>query len=201
MPVIGITANRDVKDSTHMNVAVGNGMSLAFFDFPHAARLQRRAPEGGGQRDAHRHAHPEESIPRGQGPPGCQPRKVSGGRRFPIRQRPQRLGYRVDASRVVGRGSGLNPPNPLCDRGNAGPSVIPAKAGIHAHWFRHDADIPLTPLQNEEGGSPVYFSRPCRSNILASSAMPSVTISTDGWPKHNRSELLPCPSGENMVPL
>ena len=48
MPVIGITANRDVKDSTHMNVAVGNGMYLAFFDFPHAARLQRRAPEGMG---------------------------------------------------------------------------------------------------------------------------------------------------------
>ena len=48
MPVIGITANRDVKGSTHMNVAVGNGMSLAFFDFPHVARLQRRAPEGVG---------------------------------------------------------------------------------------------------------------------------------------------------------
>ena len=48
MPIIRITANRDVKDSTHMNVAVGNGMSLAFFDFPHVARLQRRAPEGVG---------------------------------------------------------------------------------------------------------------------------------------------------------
>ena len=48
MPIIRITANRDVKDSTHMNVTVGNGMSLAFFDFPHVARLQRRAPEGVG---------------------------------------------------------------------------------------------------------------------------------------------------------
>ena len=48
MPVIRITANRDVEDSTHMNVAIGNGMSLAFFDFPHVARLQRRAPEGVG---------------------------------------------------------------------------------------------------------------------------------------------------------
>ena len=48
MPVVGITASRDVKGSTHMNVAVGNGMSLAFFDFPHVARLQRRAPEGVG---------------------------------------------------------------------------------------------------------------------------------------------------------
>jgi catechol 2,3-dioxygenase-like lactoylglutathione lyase family enzyme len=48
MPVIRITANRDAEDSTHMNVAIGNGMSLAFFDFPHVARLQRRAPEGVG---------------------------------------------------------------------------------------------------------------------------------------------------------
>ena len=48
MPVIRITANRDAADSTHMNVAIGNGMSLAFFDFPHVSRLQRRAPEGVG---------------------------------------------------------------------------------------------------------------------------------------------------------
>jgi catechol 2,3-dioxygenase-like lactoylglutathione lyase family enzyme len=48
MPFIGITANRDVEDSTHMNVAIGNGMALSFFDFPHVARLQRRAPEGVG---------------------------------------------------------------------------------------------------------------------------------------------------------
>ena len=48
MPVIRVSANRDVAESTHMNVAIGNGVSLAFFDFPHVARLQRRAPEGVG---------------------------------------------------------------------------------------------------------------------------------------------------------
>ena len=48
MPVIRVSANRDVAESTHMNVAIGNGMSLAFFDFPHVPRLQRRAPEGVG---------------------------------------------------------------------------------------------------------------------------------------------------------
>ena len=48
MPVISVTANRDVDESTHMNVAIGNGMALSFFDFPHVPRLQRRAPEGVG---------------------------------------------------------------------------------------------------------------------------------------------------------
>ena len=48
MPVVRVTANRDAAESTHMNVAIGNGMSLAFFDFPHVPRLQRRAPEGVG---------------------------------------------------------------------------------------------------------------------------------------------------------
>ena len=48
MPVVRVTANRDVAQSTHMNVAIGNGMSLAFFDFPNVPRLQRRAPEGVG---------------------------------------------------------------------------------------------------------------------------------------------------------
>ena len=48
MPVIRVFANRDVAESTHMNVAIGNGMSLAFFDFPNVPRLQRRAPEGVG---------------------------------------------------------------------------------------------------------------------------------------------------------
>ena len=48
MPVVRVTANRDVAESTHMNVAIGNGMSLAFFDFPHVSRLQRKAPEGVG---------------------------------------------------------------------------------------------------------------------------------------------------------
>ena len=48
MPVIRVTAKRDVPDSTHMNVAIGGGMSLAFFDFPNMPRLQRKAPEGVG---------------------------------------------------------------------------------------------------------------------------------------------------------
>ena len=48
MPVIRVTANRDAAESTHMNVVLGNGMSLAFFDFPHVPRLRRRAPEGVG---------------------------------------------------------------------------------------------------------------------------------------------------------
>ena len=48
MPVIGVTFNRDVPESTHMNVDVGGGMMLSFFDFPHVRRLQRRAPEGVG---------------------------------------------------------------------------------------------------------------------------------------------------------
>ena len=48
MPVIRVTANRDVADSTHMNVDIGSGTSLAFFDFPHVPRLRRRAPEGVG---------------------------------------------------------------------------------------------------------------------------------------------------------
>ncbi|PKB73689.1 MAG: hypothetical protein BZY75_00540 [SAR202 cluster bacterium Io17-Chloro-G7] len=48
MPVIRVTANRDVEDSTHMNVGMGNGMTFAFFDFPNVSRLQRKAPEGVG---------------------------------------------------------------------------------------------------------------------------------------------------------
>ena len=48
MPVVSVAANRDVDESTHMNVAIGNGMRLSFFDFPHVPRLQRRAPEGVG---------------------------------------------------------------------------------------------------------------------------------------------------------
>ena len=48
MPVINVTDNRDVPESTHMNVDAGNGMALSFFDFPHIRRLQRRAPEGVG---------------------------------------------------------------------------------------------------------------------------------------------------------
>jgi glyoxylase I family protein len=48
MPVVRITPNRDVPESTHMNVDIGNGMTLAFFDFPHVPRLRRRSPEGVG---------------------------------------------------------------------------------------------------------------------------------------------------------
>ena len=48
MPVVSVAPNRDVDESTHMNIAIGNGMRLSFFDFPHVPRLQRRAPEGVG---------------------------------------------------------------------------------------------------------------------------------------------------------
>lgn len=48
MPAVRVTANRDSADSTHMNVDMGNGMTFAFFDFPHVSRLQRKAPEGVG---------------------------------------------------------------------------------------------------------------------------------------------------------
>ncbi len=48
MPVTRVTPNRDVAESTHMNISIGNGMTLAFFDFPDVPRLQRRAPEGVG---------------------------------------------------------------------------------------------------------------------------------------------------------
>ena len=48
MPVVSVAPNRDSEDSTHMNVAIGNGMRLSFFDFPHVPRLQKKAPEGVG---------------------------------------------------------------------------------------------------------------------------------------------------------
>ena len=48
MPVINVTSNRDVPESTHMNVDIGRGMMLSFFDFPHVPRLRRRVPEGTG---------------------------------------------------------------------------------------------------------------------------------------------------------
>ena len=48
MPVVQVTSNRDVPESTHMNVSIGGGVRLSFFDFPHVSRLQRRAPEGVG---------------------------------------------------------------------------------------------------------------------------------------------------------
>ena len=46
MPVISVTGNRDEPQSTHMNVDMGNGMGLAFFDFPHVARIQTPVEEG-----------------------------------------------------------------------------------------------------------------------------------------------------------
>jgi len=48
MPVVSVAPNRDVEESTHMNVAIGNGMRLSFFDFPHVPRLRKKAPEGVG---------------------------------------------------------------------------------------------------------------------------------------------------------
>ena len=48
MPVVSVAPNRDVEESTHMNVAIGNGMPLSFFDFPHVPRLRKKAPEGVG---------------------------------------------------------------------------------------------------------------------------------------------------------
>ena len=48
MPVVSVAPNRDVVESTHMNVAIGNGMRLSFFDFPHVPRLRKKAPEGVG---------------------------------------------------------------------------------------------------------------------------------------------------------
>jgi len=46
--VVSVAPNRDVEESTHMNVAIGNGMRLSFFDFPHVPRLRKKAPEGVG---------------------------------------------------------------------------------------------------------------------------------------------------------
>ena len=48
MPVVNVTANRDVAESTHMNVHIGSGTMVSFFDFPHVPRLRKRAPEGVG---------------------------------------------------------------------------------------------------------------------------------------------------------
>ena len=48
MPVISVTPNRDEPASTHMIVDVGNGVGLAFFDFPHVPRIQAPAQEGVG---------------------------------------------------------------------------------------------------------------------------------------------------------
>ena len=48
MPVTAVVVNRDEPLSTHMTVDVGNGMALAFFDFPHVQRIQEPVREGVG---------------------------------------------------------------------------------------------------------------------------------------------------------
>ena len=48
MPLMNVMDNRDVPDSTHMNIDIGGGMALSFFDFPHIPRLMEFATEGVG---------------------------------------------------------------------------------------------------------------------------------------------------------
>ena len=48
MPLINVMDNRDVPESTHMNIDIGGGMALSFFDFPHIPRLTEFATEGVG---------------------------------------------------------------------------------------------------------------------------------------------------------
>ena len=48
MGIISVTPSRDEPHSTHMNVDIGKGVSLSFFDFPHVERLKVPAPEGAG---------------------------------------------------------------------------------------------------------------------------------------------------------
>jgi catechol 2,3-dioxygenase-like lactoylglutathione lyase family enzyme len=57
MPVINVIDNRDVPESTHMNVDVGNGMALSFFDFPHIPKAAPARPRGRGKRHARRPGH------------------------------------------------------------------------------------------------------------------------------------------------
>ena len=107
MPVTRVTANRDVAESTHMNVAIGNGMSLAFFDFPDVPRLQRRAPEGVG--NVMHIPMPISSGPfrRGQDPAGRQPGQISRSGPLPLFEGPQRARYRVDAASAPSGGVSL----------------------------------------------------------------------------------------------
>ena len=46
MPVVGVIPNRDVPGSTHMNVAISNGMTFSFFDFPHVPGSVVGRPRG-----------------------------------------------------------------------------------------------------------------------------------------------------------
>ena len=48
MPVINVMDNRDVPESTHMNVDIGGGMALSFFDFPNIPSLMEFATAGVG---------------------------------------------------------------------------------------------------------------------------------------------------------
>ena len=48
MPVVNISANRDVVDSSHMNIHIGNDTMFSFFDCPDVPLLRRKAPEGVG---------------------------------------------------------------------------------------------------------------------------------------------------------
>ena len=104
MPVVGVTPNRDAPGSTHMNVAIGNGMTFSFFDFPYVPRLRRRAPEGArgsGRDNAHCPAYRAQAFGRDQGSPAKTPCEVSRDWWRSLLQRPQRTGHRADASRVI----------------------------------------------------------------------------------------------------
>ena len=46
MPLVSVAANRDLPDSTHVNVDIGGGTRLSIFDFPHLRG--RKAVEGAG---------------------------------------------------------------------------------------------------------------------------------------------------------
>ena len=46
MPAINVIDNRDVPESTHMNVDIGNGVSISFFHFHHIERLKVPVPDG-----------------------------------------------------------------------------------------------------------------------------------------------------------
>ena len=48
MSVVNISANRDVADSSHMNIHIGNDTMFSSFDFPDVSRLRRKTPEGVG---------------------------------------------------------------------------------------------------------------------------------------------------------
>ena len=46
MPLVSVAANRDLPESTHVNVDIGGGTRLSIFDFPHLRG--RKAVEGAG---------------------------------------------------------------------------------------------------------------------------------------------------------